>query len=159
MKKYVSILFTMFLVFAVYGQSAGVIDQILETDKATFGQVCYLSAVEQGLINEDADFNEAILALADQGQIPSIVNEDTVAPVVDIAFIMSQMWDIKGGLFYILTKGSPRYTFKQFKSDGVIDSSVDPNDVITGAELLSMYTVGIKVYGGFDISAVSMENE
>lgn len=159
MKKYVSIIVAMFLVFAVHSQSADVITEILETDEVTFGQVCYLSAVEQGLISEEDSYDMAIEMLVANGNLPEIGDANIPIPVVNISFILSQIWDVKGGLMYKITKGSPRYSFKQFKADGVIDRNADPKDTISGSELLTMYTAGLETYGNFDIGAVSMEIE
>lgn len=159
MKKYISIVFTLFLVFSIHAQSADVITEILDSEEVTFGQVCYISAVEQGLVSDRAGYKEAVDALVKNEQIPGTVDENAAAPIVDIAFIMSQIWDIKGGLMYRITKGSPRYSFKQFKSDGIIEPYIEPADLISGAKLLGIYTSCSKVYGGFDINSVEMESE
>ena len=39
---------------------------------------------------------------------------------------MAIIWPINGGLMYRLTKGSPRYAFKQFQADG--DAGRDDRD-------------------------------
>ena len=160
MKKYISVIFTMFVAFAVYAQSADIISDILESEKVSIGQVCYIAAVEQGLMSDKSGYREAVDALIDNDQLGEYVDdENEVIPVVNVAFIMSQIWDVKGGLMYMITKGSPRYAFKQFKADGIIASSVEPRDYISGPEFLSMYTSCSRVYGRFDIGSVSMENE
>lgn len=159
MKKFISILFTMFVIFSVHAQSADVITEILETDQVTFGQVCYISAVEQGLIDEKDNYEKAIQVLADNELIPEVMDAYIPIPAVNVAFIMAEIWDIKGGLMFRLTKKSPRYSFKQFKVDGVIPPHVEPSDLITGPELLEMYNICSRIYGGFDIRSVSMESE
>ena len=50
------------------------------------------------------------------------------------------MFNIKGGLMFRLTKGSPRYAFKQMKSDGVISQNYDPSLILSGREALNIYT-------------------
>ena len=159
MKKFVSILFTMFLVFSIHAQSADAITEILDADTVTVGQVCYLSAVEQGLMSERDSFENAVLALVENGQIKPGLHKDDVIPAVNIAFILSQMWEIKGGVMFKITKGSPRYAFKQFKADGVIKPNIEPGDYISGSEFLNIYNACLSVYGGFDIGSVSMESE
>lgn len=159
MKKFLSILFTMFIVFSVHAQSADVITEILNTEQVTFGQVCYISAVEQGLIDEKDDYDKAIEILAANELIPEVMESFIPIPAGNVAFIMSEIWDIKGGLMYRITKGSPRYSFKQFKSDGVISPLVEPGDFMSGPELLEIYNVCSRVYGGFNIRSVSMESE
>ena len=159
MKKFVSILFTMFLIFSIHAQSADVITQILEADNVTVGQVCYLSAVEQGLMSERDTFDNAVIALVENGQIKPGLHRDDVIPAVNIAFILSQMWEIKGGLMFKLTKGSPRYAFKQFKNDGVIKPDIEPGDYISGRDFLNIYNYCLDVYGGFNVADVSIESE
>ena len=161
MKKYIAILFTMFLTFAIYAQSADVTTQILETDEVTFGQVCYLSAVQQGLVYDEASFTDAINVLVENDQIPesAVFEENNVIPLGNIAFILSEMFDIKGGIMYRLTKGSPRYAFKQLKSDGIIPSNASPTDTVSGIALFNMFTSCLNAYTEFDINSVSMENE
>ena len=60
---------------------------------------------------------------------------------------------------YRITKGSPRYAFRQFQSDGIIDSTLEPNNLISGEKLLQIYTSCSSKYGSYDLSKVSMEEE
>ena len=77
----------------------------------------------------------------------------------NLAYIYLQMWpDIKGGLFYKLTKGSPRYAFKQLKTDGIISDDADPNSFVSGREALSILTACMVAYGG-DEECMSMDVE
>lgn len=146
MKKLVTTLIILFAFSAIYAQSSEVITDILNSDKITFGQACYISAVQQKYIEETASYTDAIEALYKKGQIPTIVYEDTVLPLVDLAYIYAQMWGIKGGLFYRLFNGAPRYAFKQLKADGVIPPNADPHTYVTGAEALNIYTACVTEY-------------
>ena len=157
MRRFVTLTLALLFVTAAYSQSADVITEILDSKKATFGQACYISAVQQNLIEDDASFDDAIMVLKEEGQIPERVNSDDVIPMIDAVYIFSQMWDIKGGLMFTLTKGAPRYAFRQFQADGVISSTSDPSFALSGPSLLQLYTACVRQYGGFDITAVSME--
>lgn len=159
MKKRISVIFALFLVLSAYAQSADVITEVLESDEATFGQVCYLAAVQKNLIGEKDSYDSAVQKLFENKIIPSLEASDEPVPVIDIAYIYSQLWEIKGGLMYRLTKGSPRYVFKQLQADGVIDANLDPGAYVSGAKALSIYTACNKKYGNFDMSSVSMEAE
>lgn len=152
MKRFVTLLLALFLFGAVYAQSADVITDMLAESEVTFGQVCYLSAVHQGFISENASFDEAIKALYEQGQIPQEADKNSPVVMANFAFIYAQMWNIKGGLMYRLTKGSPRYAFKQMKSDGVIDETADPKKIVSGVEALNIYTSCSIEYGGMELS-------
>lgn len=159
MKKIIAVLFGFFLIVSVHAQSADIITEILDTEEATFGQVCYIAAVQMGIVGDEGTYKDAIQALYKNGFIPYEEEADSVIPAVDIAYIYSHMWSIKGGLMFRLTKGSPRYAFKQFQYDGIIDTEMEPNTFVTGAKALSLYTSCNKKYGEFDMSKVNMEAE
>ena len=57
MRKVLSILIILFIGGFAFAQSAEVVTDILNSDEVTYGQVCYLSAVHQGLISDDADYS------------------------------------------------------------------------------------------------------
>ena len=159
MKKKLSVLFCLLLGVSLYAQSADVITELLESNQATFGQVCYLAAVQQNLVDESSSYDNAVQVMFENGLIPN--SEDALAPIplVDIAYIYSRLWPIEGGLMYRLTKGSPRYAFRQLQSDGIISRKADPSDFVTGAKALSLYTSCVKKYSGFNMKEVSMESE
>lgn len=123
------------------------LESILETKEVTFGQVAYLSALYQGFISETATEEEAIKSLYKRRQIPYDVNAYTVVAAVNLAYIFSNMWNIRGGLMFYSTNGSPRYAFKQLKKDGVIPSFMDPKFIMTGEQALLIYNRGNSVYG------------
>ena len=159
MKKIITLIFGLLLSLSVYAQSADVITDILETKEATFGQVCYIAAVQQNLIEEYATYDDAVQALYENQIIPSLEEASAPIPAVDLAYIFARLWNVQGGLMFRITKGSPRYAFKQFQSDGIIDSEADPAKYVTGAKALSIYTSCVNKYSGFDMKAVSMEAE
>lgn len=142
-----------------FTQSADVITDLLESDKVSFGQVSYLAAVQMNLLDENESYENAVKALVDNDIIPDGEEADTPIPLVDIAYIYSKLWDVKGGLMYRLTKGSPRYAFRQFQSDGIISSDADPAWLVSGAKALSIFTSCVNKYSGFDMRSVSMEVE
>ena len=142
----------------VFAQSANVITDILESDEATYGQVCYLSAIHQGLISEDATYEDAVEVLYDRGQIPESVGAYDTVYLANLAFIYVQIWpSIKGGLMFTLTKGSPRYAFKKLKSDGVIPDNSDPNSVVSGHQALNILTTCMMEYGSDESMGMEIE--
>ena len=159
MKKIISLIFALFLGLSVYAQSADVITDILETEEITFGQVCYLTAVQMNIIEDSASYEDAVTALYEHGYIPALEEYQSPVPAVDLAYLYSKLWNIQGGLMYRITHGSPRYAFRQFQSDGIIGSDVDPAAYISGEKALSIYTSCINRYSDFDMRNVSMEAE
>ena len=158
MRKILSILVVLFAGGLAFAQSADVVTEILNTEEVTYGQVCYLSAVLQGLISENDTYDAAVQVLFSNGQIPEDV--DAAAPVylANLAFVYAQIWpDMKGGLLFKLTKGSPRYAFKQFKTDGVIDEDMDPNSFVSGRDALTILTSCMLQYGSDEAMEMNIE--
>ena len=153
MKRIIALLVLLFATGLVFAQSADVVTDILVADEVTYGQVCYLSAIHQGLISEEADYDQAVEVLYNLGQIPEDVATYDSVVMANLAFIYAQIWpQMKGGLMFKLTKGSPRYAFKQFKTDGVISENAQPDSVLSGVEALNILTSCMMQYGGSDES-------
>ena len=148
MKRIFLFLVVLFVGSVVFAQSADVVTEILGAEEATYGQVCYLSAIHQGLISDDASYEEAVEVLFSRGQIPENVSAYDSVYMANLAFIYMQIWpNIKGGLMFSLTKGSPRYAFKKLKSDGVISQNADPNQIVSGRDALNILTTCMIEYG------------
>lgn len=159
LKKLVVILFSFFAGNAfLSAQSADVITEILNSDSASLGQLCYLSAVQQNLVDESADYDAAIKALYDNNQISEIDSADRPVNYSEISYVFSKIWNINGSLMFRIFKTSERYAFKQFKNDDVFASSIDPQKKASGSDLLNVLSNCISIYGDFDISAVDMDN-
>lgn len=147
MKKIFLFFFGLFISLSAYSQSQDVITEILESSEATFGQVCYISAVMQSLVTEDTTYDEAIQAVYQNGQLPTITESTQPIPLIDAAYLFSFMWNIKGGLMYKITNGSPRYVFKQFQADRILPNDAEPRQIVSGIEIMRMYTACEKKYG------------
>lgn len=141
MKKVLFILVLLISFAGLYAQSADVVTQIINAPKATYGQVCYLSAVHQKLVTEKSSLKNAVEVLYKEGQIPSLYDENEAAKLEDIAAIYMKMWpEEKAGLMYRITKGSKRYAYKYLKDMGMIQYSCDADQAVSGREALNILT-------------------
>lgn len=147
MKKIFLIVLGLFISISAYSQSQDVITEILESSEATFGQVCYISAVMQSLVSDDTSYDDVVQAIYENGQIPYIAESSQSVPLIDAAYIFSFMWDIKGGLMYKITNGAPRYVFKQFQADKILPYDAEPKQLVSGIEIMRMFTSCEKKYG------------
>ncbi len=140
MKKFIILIASLFIGFTLYAQSADAVTDILESPEITLGQACYLSAVSQGFVSENASYEEAADAITNQGQgkYQNLASEP--AKLSELASIYANLFNLKGGLLYRLTKGSPRYAFKLLKTEGIIPQNYDPSRKISGAEALNIFT-------------------
>ena len=158
MKRIFSFLVVLFIAGFAFAQSADVVTDILNSEEVTYGQVCYLSAIHQGIIPEEASYDDAVAALLARGQIREDVGSYDSVYMVNLVFIYAQIWpNIKGGLMYRLTKGSTRYAFKKFKNDGVISENADPNQKVSGAEALNILTSCMMEYGADECMDMDVE--
>ena len=158
MKRIIVLLVLLFTSGFIFAQSADVVTDILAADEVTYGQVCYLSAIHRGLISEEADYDQAVEILYNLGQIPEEVGAYDPVVMANLAFIYAQIWpDMKGGLMFKLTKGAPRYAFKQFKTDGVIAENAQPDSVLSGVEALNILTSCMMEYGSAECMEMDVE--
>ncbi|MEE1165654.1 MAG: hypothetical protein UHP28_00670 [Treponema sp.] len=146
MKKLLICLLSIFVCNFGFSQSADIVTEIIDAPVATYGQVCYLSACDRGLIQDDATYEDAVKTLFEMGEIPESVKADDTINYERVAFYFSKLWKINGGFFFRVTKGSSRYAFRQLRLDGVIPKYIDPNRIPSGADVLNMYTLGDATY-------------
>lgn len=131
-----------------FSQSADVVTRILNSEKATYGQVCYLSAVYQNLAKSNASYSACVKALYDAGQISENYNPDGYVTYEEVAGIFAKMFkNINKSIMYSATDGSNRYAYKLFKADGIILSSADAKQNLSGQELMNILTACLEEYG------------
>lgn len=56
------------------------------------------------------------------------------------------MWNVKGGLLFKLSGKNPRYSYKKFRKDGILPSNADPSKILSGSDLLNIFTQGHLTY-------------
>ena len=147
MKKFTITISILFLTLSLSAQSADTITDILNAEKMTIGQACYLSAVSQGFVSDDTSFEDSMLALVGQGQLSEITDPSEPATIAGLSEIYTKMFGVKGGLFYRISGGSPRYAFKHLKAQGLIAPNVDPSKILSGREAMSFFTKISMRYG------------
>ena len=144
-------IFIMAVVFlfslSAFAQTADYVTEMLNTERADYAQVSYLSAVCQGLVDENATYDTAFSLLKKKGQLPSGADETAEVSLGNLSYVMSKLWTIHGGLMFRLTNGSARYAFRQLKVDGIIPPDADPSRKISGTDVLNMYTACQNRYG------------
>ena len=142
MKKIILVLISLYVSCTAFAQSADFITELISSEKVTFGQFCYFSAIYQNLVSEDASETDAVNAFFELGYLPAGVDENTFITYEQASRIFVGFWNIKGGLFYRLSGKSGRYAFKQFKADGIIPAKIDPGMIPGGTDILNIYTMG-----------------
>lgn len=147
MKKSFILPVVLVLSMTAYAQRADFVSELIAADKASYGAVCYLSAVYQGFVDESASYVDALHALAERGQTSPSADVNATVTFSELSRLMAKIWHIKGGLMYRATKASARYAFRQFKADGIIPERTDPSKKASGSDVLNMYTLCLRKYG------------
>src|SRR5574344_626832 len=158
MKKYLGIFIVLLFSGVVYSQSAEVITEMLNSPEANYGQVCYLAAIKQGLISENDSYDDAIQINYKKNQVFENVDKDCPVVYVNLAYIFSNVFTIKGSLMYKITNGAPRYAFRQMQADGVIPKEARPAVIVSGSEVLRMFTSCMSKYENINLSDVNMND-
>ena len=90
MKRVCFVLIMLIMLSSVYAQSTKVLKSISEKEFVTLEEVCYLAAVQNGLISENASFTEAFTLMSKSNQIPANQQPDMPVPYVNLSYIYSQ---------------------------------------------------------------------
>ena len=101
------------LCVTAYEQRADFVTRLLAADTATYGEVCYLSAVYQGFVDENSSYEAALSSLVQKGQAAARADVNGTITLKELSRLMAKLWNIKGGLMYRVTKRSARYAFRQ----------------------------------------------
>lgn len=160
MKKRLIFLFSMiFTAMAIRAQSADCISELLETQKATMGQVSYLCASHLGIIEESASYEEALTAMKEAGVIRNSkrITVNTPVRMGQFTLILSKCWNIQESLFYKLLKNK-RYAFMQCKALGIIPTSTTSLKIVTGREVLNYVTICNEMFPDGGLEPVSKKD-
>ncbi len=134
------VVFALFFAFAsivAHAQSANSVTNMINTEKVSWGQVSYFSAVAQGLVSENASNSEAFAAIQKAGLADSGKNALSVISLEELAHVLAQTWKVDNSLMYKIHP-SPRYAFTMLRANGIIPRNADPSSVPNGHDVLNM---------------------
>ncbi|MGP1431202.1 MAG: hypothetical protein ACTTJ4_02640 [Treponema sp.] len=142
-------------VAALFGQSAQRIDEILDTNAATFGQAAYLILTSLDAISDDTDFQTAFAEMCQfaeqqgfkKGSIHSSATEAKSIAMKEYAFLLMQAFKVRGGAMYRMYP-CPRYAYRDLRYFGVIQEDIDPDSVLSGRMMLQLLGQIDTVQGG-----------
>lgn len=138
-------LFLLFFAVCGFAQSADVVERLVSTEKVTYGQAAYMSAVSLGLVDDDATFEQAFSKLRENDTIKEGVSVNDVIPLSHLAFIVMRTWKIKPCMMYALFP-SPHYALRSLKANSLVSSSADPKKYSSGHELLVIISECIDMF-------------
>ena len=150
MKRTVCIAVAVLLTIAVsFSQSAEKIDEILEIEKATFGQATYLIQTALNSESDELDFNAAfdLFKSNNENLIKDSITASDVISTKTYAFLLMKAFGIKGGMMYRIYP-CPRYAYRDLQYLAIIQGKNNPDAPMTGAAMLQILSRIDTVQGG-----------
>ncbi len=140
MKK-ISFLVLIFIFFCsvLTAQSAEKVTMMIESQTVTISDIAYFAATYFGISEDEAESENALEALEEYVQFPKIDDKNASLTYEDFAYFCTQVWNIEGGIMLRLTK-SPRYSFRELQSMGIIENGIQQKTLISGVEALTLMT-------------------
>lgn len=139
MKKILTLLFSSAaFCFCASAQSSQKLTELIAAKNATYGQVAYLCQVYSGLIDENADYEQAFEQFKESNKIKNGASVNTPITLSELSFICTKLGNIKGGLFYTIFP-SPRYAFRELKAKGILPQNADPDEKPSGRDVVAVF--------------------
>ncbi|MCR5614483.1 hypothetical protein [Treponema sp.] len=122
-----------------FAQNFDTITKIIDTTEITNAQAAYLAASYMSLSNDRTSENQAFELLKQKGYFSENDKADDAISLKCLCSLFAKTLNVKGGLFYSVSKKSPRYTFKEFVARGYIPLHIDPDSKVSGADALGLF--------------------
>lgn len=138
MKKFILILLAT-LSFSICGfsQNAQKVSEILESNEISKAQASYFVCVYQNFASETVEENQAFEILTQKNLFKSQENPQEKISLSKSCYLIAKTSQMKGGIFYSIFK-SPRYAFREFKALKIVPQNADPNQKVSGSELIAL---------------------
>lgn len=133
-------LFLLIIVFIclplfLHSQSNTVIDELLDKEKADWGQTTYLVLTAAELLDENADMTEVMATLEVQQWRIDTKDPDEFISLGEYSYLLMKAFDLTGGLMYKLLPG-PRYAARELDYLDFIYDNKSPYRTLSGEEVL-----------------------
>jgi hypothetical protein len=120
-------------VLPLEAQSNTLIDALLDSPTASFGDAVYLALSAARIVPETATPDEAVKSLVDGNRRFSGRSAEGPITLGEYAFVLMKAFDIRGGIFYSIFPG-PRYACRELAFLGLLDGKAGPNRRLAGDE-------------------------
>jgi len=135
MKSRIVLFFLAFILFIqpLCAQTAAKLEALFETSELTWEQTVafVLEAADLGIQNPEESFRFAM----ERKWLPKKVSPDDAARLNGIALLLMQSFELKGGIFYRISK-SRHHAYRELVYKNVIHNSTDPDMLVSGPQLL-----------------------
>ncbi|MCK5197456.1 MAG: hypothetical protein KAR21_03855 [Spirochaetales bacterium] len=119
----------------LHSQSNTIIDELLDEEKADWGQTTYMVLTAAELLDENIDTTGAIETLRKQKWEVDVKEPAEPITLGEYSFLLMKAFNIPGGLMYKIVPG-PRYAARELGYLNFIDNDKSPNRTLSGEEVL-----------------------
>ena len=137
-----SLLLFLVAVASTSAQSSELIDSLLGSDEASFGESAYMVAVGSGLADETVSVSEALEMIEKKGLNIKGKSAGDEITLGELSYMIMELFDIGGGIMYSLFP-SPRYAARELDFLGFIDAEAHPGNRIAGDSVIRMISSAI----------------
>jgi outer membrane protein OmpA-like peptidoglycan-associated protein len=129
------LLLLLILVAPLFGQTALKLEALLNKPAVTYSEAAefVLEAAEKAALSD----TEAFRFAEERKWLPKKAAPGNNARLNGISLLLLQAFDLKGGLFYSMTK-SPRYAYRELVYKEVIQGRTDPEMTVSGEDFVFM---------------------
>jgi len=128
----------------VSGQSMQIIDDLLATENAEFGDSVYMIAIGSGLADDSATVSEAVELINKKGWNVSNKTAEHAITLGELSFVIMQALDVEGGIMYGLLP-SPRYAVRELNYLGLIDGEAHPGNPVSGSDVIKILSGALEI--------------
>lgn len=127
-----------------HAQNFNTITAIIDSPKITNAQAAYLAASYMAVNNkinltDRSTEKDAFDLLKAKGFFTEKDNADDFITLKKLCSVFAKATDAKGGLFYMLSKQSPRYAYKEFVARGYVPAKSDPHSTVKGSDAIGLF--------------------
>ena len=137
MKKLLLLFSLLLFTCSLFAQTAERLEWLLEQDRVNYAQAALLVLEAADHINPAEGLSEeaAFRFAQEHGFLPRNVAANHLADLKGLSFIVMRSFDIKGGVFYTITK-SQHHAYRELVHRGIIQGRADPLMYVTGDLLM-----------------------
>ncbi len=147
-KNKVFLIFTAVIILvgaaSLNAQSMEIVDNLLASGEAGFGESVYMIAVGSGIADENATINDAVNIITENKWNKSHKEASDPVTLGEMSYIIMQAFGMKGGIMYTLFP-SPRYAVRELVFLEVLDSGAHPNKTVTGEDVINILSKAIEL--------------
>jgi len=118
----------------LFAQTAGELEELLQTQTVSYGQAArfVLAAADAANLQNP---EQACAYAVEQRWLPRKTAAEKPARLNDVSLLLMQAFDVRGGMWYSLTK-SPHHAYRELVYQDIIQGRADPEMTLSGEELL-----------------------